>query len=756
MKTLRLLSSLIILLGPVALAQRNPVPFINQPLVPMTVKPGSKGFTLIVNGTGFASTAIVTWNGSTRVTNIISSNQIQAVINAADVLNPGTASVAVVNPAPGGGTSNVVFFPVQTPVPSVVLFPTTFSQSGVNAVGDFNNDGVLDVAVANDFFIDVYFGNGDGTFNGPFQNHSLTRTTYMLAADFNGDGKLDIAALDGLGNITVFLNHGNGVLIQQQVFRSPNTQGIENGFSDNALATADFNGDGKLDLIVTGNAGYGKPAAAVYLGNGDGTLGRQQNLSLAGPLGNPAIGDFNGDGNVDLAVPDGASVHVLLGNGDGTFQAGVTYQTAYGGFSAAAADVNGDGKLDVVTNGVSVMLGNGDGTFTSDGGFYLGENYYASGVNIADFNGDGKLDLAVGNPIYMLLGNGDGSFQSPTEVASESPASVCMGDFNGDGKMDLIGVALYLQIPINLFPGSLNFGNQNVGTKSSPVAVTVTNDGSSTLAITNIGIGGSDPNDFSEKNKCGATLPVGANCQVMVVFQPQAGGPRSASLSVTYQGLGSPQAVALSGYGEISTVTLTPSQMKFPTQLIDTTSSPQKATLTNTGDVTVNISNISTKGPFTETNNCPSGLAVGASCQIQVEFAPQQKGPSVGQLSVVDDAQGSPQTVALSGIGTVVKLSSEGVNFGDQKVGTKSQPAAIKLTNTGTTSLTVDQIVIKGADPGDFSRTSNCGKSVPSGGSCTIKVTFDPQAKGKRAASLHISDNGGGSPQEVKLAGTGT
>jgi hypothetical protein len=103
-----------------------------------------------------------------------------------------------------------------------------------------------------------------------------------------------------------------------------------------------------------------------------------------------------------------------------------------------------------------------------------------------------------------------------------------------------------------------------------------------------------------------------------------------------------------------------------------------------------------------------------------------------------------------------VKLSPAAINFGDQKVGTKSSPAPVKLTNLGKTALTINQIAFKGEDPGDFSQTNNCGNSVPAGGSCTIQVTFTPQAKGKRSASLQVSDNGGGSPQRVLLTGTGT
>lgn len=745
MKTLRLLFAVVFLLN-VAYAAPNAVPFVQQPLIPASVTPGSPQFTLTVNGTGFASTAVVTWNGATRVTSFISSKQLQAQISAEDVATAGTVSINVVNPSPGGGTSNTVFFPIQTRAPSVAMaISSGFSGSGSTVAGDFNNDGKLDLAAGQSnstgFYINTYLGNGDGTFQAPFPNHSVTPVQSMVTGDFNGDGKLDLVVLDDLGNVTIFLNHGNGIFVQKQSFRIPAT----------GLVVGDFNGDGKLDFVTAGFNAY------IFLGNGDGTFATPQ--SIYAPyrrLGGLAVGDFNGDGKLDLAISDpyNGSVDVLLGNGDGTFQTAVTYRAS--GEAVAVADINGDGKLDIVTNGISVLLGNGDGTFRNGGGVSGGGGYISP--VIADFNGDGKLDVAVlYGSIKLFLGNGDGTFQSPlTLVGSDGASTLTLGDFNNDGKLDLVGTPLYLQVPVNLLPQSLNFGSQNVGTKSSPQNVVATNVGASTLTLTGITFGGSDPQDFTETDNCGTSLPSGANCQISVFFQPQAEGQRSATLNFNYQGFGSPQTVGLSGVGSVSTVTLTPSKFAFSTELVGTSSAPQIATLTNTGNVPVNISSISTTAEFTQTNNCPSSLPVGSSCQIQVEFAPTSPGFTRGTLNVADSAQGSPQQVALSGVGTVVKLEPLEVNFGDQQVGTQSTPAQIQLNNVGTTSLSISSISIRGTNPRDFSQTNNCGTSVPAGGSCTITVTFTPRAKGKRSATVWIQDDGGASPQKVPLTGTGT
>jgi hypothetical protein len=197
--------------------------------------------------------------------------------------------------------------------------------------------------------------------------------------------------------------------------------------------------------------------------------------------------------------------------------------------------------------------------------------------------------------------------------------------------------------------------------------------------------------------------------------------------------------------------------MDFRDQLIETSSHIKVARLTNTGDAPVNLSGISVTGLFSQMNNCPTVLyQVGDYCDIAVRFDPSRRGRTVGQLSVFDDAKGSPQTVALSGVGTVVKLSDIGVNFGDQKVGTKSPAVAVRLTNTGKSSLVISNIAVVGGGADNFSQRTGCGEKVPPGGHCTIKVNFKPQSNGQKNAELQISDDGGGSPQKVALAGTGT
>jgi len=426
----------------------NPIPFINQPLSPDAVAPGGAGFTLTVTGTGFVATSEVHWNGSPRVTSVVSSSKLTASIQASDIASLGTALVTVVNPAPGGGTSNVICFQATNPDASVTLNSATVPVDGTPsaiATGDFNGDGKIDVAVTNsNNSVSILLGNGDGTFRPAVDYAVGGGPTGLAVGDFNGDGKLDLAVANFVTNdVSVLLGNGDGTFQPALTFT---TAGEAEPL---AVAVGDFNGDGKLDLAVAN--GFTNNVS-VFLGNGDGTFQTGVDYKVGTLPAALAVGDFNADGKLDLAVANNTTLNVsiLLGNGDGTFQPAVNFRG--GGGSVVVGDFNGDGKLDLAlanTNNpsgmgrISVLLGNGDGTFQT------GVDYTAlpgtDSIAVGDFNGDGRLDLAVANVgsngVSVLLGNGDGTFQAPlnfvlgTQLGNS--ASVAAGDFNGDGKLDL-------------------------------------------------------------------------------------------------------------------------------------------------------------------------------------------------------------------------------------------------------------------------------------------------------------------------------
>ncbi|MGA2590178.1 MAG: Ig-like domain repeat protein [Bryobacteraceae bacterium] len=345
-------------------------------------------------------------------------------------------------------------------------------------VADFNGDGVPDMAVWIPCTSDcnqtegrgslaVLLGNGDGTFQTPVAHAGETFGPVSLAVgDFNGDGKLDLAlACGGAGDagcergaVRVLLGNGDGSFQASHMYAA----GAGSNYS---LAAGDFDGDGKLDLVVAYQTGENS-AVAVLVGNGDGSFQAPVSYSTGAPCAVfVAVGDFNNDGAPDLAVVNGCvsdTVSVLLGNGDGTLQTAVIYPSG-GAFAASLAvgDFNGDGAADlaVVNNcanydnlvcassgSVGVLLGNGDGTFNAPVSYASGASQ-ANFVTVGDFNGDGHSDLAVGfnaangsdRVVSLLLGNGDGTFQAPARYGPGGPATmIATGDFNRDGQPDVV------------------------------------------------------------------------------------------------------------------------------------------------------------------------------------------------------------------------------------------------------------------------------------------------------------------------------
>jgi hypothetical protein len=324
------------------------------------------------------------------------------------------------------------------------------------ASADLNNDGKLDLVVTNDIggnfrsTVSVLLGNGDGTFQPAVTYKVGPSPTSVAIGDFNHDGKLDLAVAsqtgtpNGYGLVTVLLGNGDGTF-QPGVNYSA-------GQDPYYVVSADFNLDGRLDLAVTNPAAGAKGYVAVLQGNGDGTFKKPVKYSGGGAPTGLAVGDFNGDGKPDLVAADNClcrsgAVSVLLGKGDGTFNLAVSYPVSTRTGFVAVGDLNGDGKQDLVavqptSDAVSVLLGNGDGTFQHATSF--GVDKGPTAVAISDLSGDGIPDLAATNEtsgdVSVLVGNGDGTFQATQNFAISGydlPLGITVGDFNGDNKNDL-------------------------------------------------------------------------------------------------------------------------------------------------------------------------------------------------------------------------------------------------------------------------------------------------------------------------------
>jgi len=304
-------------------------------------------------------------------------------------------------------------------------------------------------------------------------NTGFQHLTGLAVADFNGDGKLDIAVTDDVAQrVVVYLNNGSGT------FSAPISTTLKmSAIGAGAIVAGDFNEDGKQDLIVATVAGG---QADIFLsGNGDGTFTEQQVLPGSFGFFNAAVTDINRDSHLDLITGGNGTLYVYLGDGHGNFtqQPFANQGPSDAFFSVAAGDFNNDKNIDFLTtasneNNIRYFSGNGDGSFNAPATFGNGVVFTPFSLTSADFNGDGKRDLLVGsaNVASVVFGNGDGTFQfnasqvyylpippaAPGPVSS-SPPLVAAADMDGDGKIDAVTA--------DSFSNSLNvFLNDGTGT----------------------------------------------------------------------------------------------------------------------------------------------------------------------------------------------------------------------------------------------------------------------------------------------------
>jgi hypothetical protein len=672
----------------------------------------------------------VDWDGAPRTTAFVSSSKLTAAIPAADIAAAKTPTITVFSPGPGGGYSNARTLDV-----TFSIFALSFTPKGVTG--------------------------------------KVTLTSPLAGGDMDGDGKADIIVASGS---SVYVIRGNGDATFQVPLGSPGPT----GGNITGVHTLDINQDGKLDLIATGTKGTSTSFVNVMVGNGSGTFPVQVESDFSGAIPPTAVlGDFNGDGNLDLAYATATGVQVLFGSSNGTFQSGPS--TSLGPYvgrdTVAIGDFNHDGLLDVVVtafdptspngfNFAGVLLGNGDGTFrpinpvAGSGTSFVG----ALTAVVGDFNRDGNLDVATAlqsvgqlNQGYILisLGNGDGTFKDSTDVPNVNQVTtpLVLADFDGDGNLDLgTGGYIYFGRSDGTFP--MSQGSSNVPTMM--LALDVNGDGLPDIIDETLFISGSKvqqsisaelqvaplPDFKGIVAPFNSTLTPGASVAVPITIDPLHGWTGDVVLSMTNLPNGltpSYNPVVIKGGRGTSTITLTASN-SIALGSYTITLSGNSGSLTHSTDLSLTVAAL--QGDFSGIVTQPAAnTSAGGSVQYVLTLTPTGGFNSNVTLNV----SGLPAGATASFNPAVVPGGSGNSTLTVQTSPNTPQPSIYKISIDATSGPLIHSTLVDlgvSAGTGDFS-----GNITPA----TLTSQYVPSSGGSGTFNVNLTAINGGAG-DVTLA----
>ena len=564
------------------------------------------------------------------------------------------------------------------------VYPRSDYATNMFAV-DLNGDGKQDLIIFRPLNstgpqLQVLLGNGNGTFGSPASYPlpvtGISNSANIFSGDFNGDKKTDILIyVVGPGTVIELLGNGNGTLQAPQVlFGSPGLPQFN---------LFDLNHDGLLDILTQSWTTY-TPQIVTYFGQPNGTFGDEKNYnSYAGgnalaPVG-PLAGDFNHDGNIDVIVPqneqlpDGsylAWAQFYSGNADGTlspttdiFDRGETNPPLL------IADMDGSGTSSAVefeqdSTSFHVMKGEPAPPFQlfMESEEIIGDTLQGQIVLNQVASTDSVVTLQVSDPavsipgtVTLPAGSSGQTFSLHVESGFQTFKVLTITATLGSYSTNTYAFDEAAISPLTVLAPNSDFGLQPIHTTSPPLTVTVANNTTSPVTLTNIvfSVGsGSPTSDFTETDNCHTALVLGGSCTFTVTFTPSVGNTEEyASLDFEDPISGNVYQLGFRGDGEQAIGALYPSTLSFGSQTVGTVSAYQPASLSNNGNSILNVSNTTISGPFRLTGSCPTVPVGPVGCPLQVAFAPTLAGPQTGTLTITDNGAAPTQTMTLTGTG---------------------------------------------------------------------------------------------------------
>ncbi len=663
-------------------------------------------------------------------------------------------------------------------------------------IADLNGDGKPDLAVANDVAGTVsVFQNacvvGDIT-TGSFSTRvefTVAADPFVAVADIDGDGQPDIVTANwGSNSVSILRNKGTGGSISSSSFDSKLDFGT--GTNPFSISIGDLDGDGKPDLVTPNESELSQSMSVLRNTSTSGSVSFETKVDYATGFGSrfAAISDIDGDGKPDVAVCNRTGNNFVILKNTGSsgalgFNAGVSFTTGTRPRHIVAGDLDGDGKPDVVaadegtpmgTNFISIFrntvvvppIVSIDSTSIPFGTQRVGTS---SSSHAATLRNTGGQPLRIDS---VRVNTGDYSQSntlpiSPSTLAVDSsgvvhitftPSAVGLrsGEIriydNAGGSPHTISVSGTGIAPVaTLYPATISFGRQRVGTTSGTRPLTLKNTGTAPLAVSSDSVSGGN---FS---LAGSSPPFilnpGDSSTFSVSFTPTASGDTTGSISFHDDATGNPHVVGLSGTGVQPLVQLLPAAWDFGEQRAFTASPPKVFTLKNTGNDSLRIFSIRTWGDFGETHTLPISpitLPPESSGTISVTFTPTSPGfESRGSLTVTDDAPGSPHGDSLSGLGTYSYLHAypDSLQFTTLAVDSTERDT-LTVTNEGTASLNLTVVTSVG-----FHVSPETAAIAPRD-SFRFAVAFHPVTVGSFAGRAIFAHNGTNSPDTIPLRGS--